>query len=64
MTEIKINIDATFGTKVKVGDKIAVGQQLGVMPSCGEPVISEKTGVVKEIIFDPEEHQFMMVISC
>ena len=63
MTNIKINVDATFGTEVKVGDIIEVGQQLGVMPGCGEPVMCEKKGVVREIIFDPEDHRFMIVIK-
>ena len=63
MTKTKINVDATFGTEVKVGDIVAAGQQLGVIPGCGEPVSCKKKGVVREIIFDPEDHQFVIVID-
>ncbi len=63
MTDIKINVDATFGTEVKVGDIIEVGQRLGVMPGCGEPVVCDKKGLVREIIFDHEEHRFVIVIT-
>ena len=63
MTETKINIDATFGAEVKVGDRIKAGQRLGVGPDCGQRVFSEVGGLVREIVFDPQEHQFVVVIE-
>jgi len=63
MTETTINIDAVFGTEVKVGDTIKGGQQLGVESGSGQPVFSKVNGLVKEIIFDSQDHQFQIVIS-
>jgi Na+-translocating ferredoxin:NAD+ oxidoreductase RnfC subunit len=63
MTDTKINVDATFGAEVKVGDIVEPGQQLGIDPNAGQPVISEIKGMVKEIIFDSEDHQLQIVIS-
>ena len=62
MKETKVNIDATFGTEVKVGDVVQAGQKLGIKPDCFEPEVCRKKGAVEEIIFDPAEHSFQIVI--
>jgi len=63
MTETKINVDATFGTEVKIGDIVAVGQQLGIKPGSAQRVTNKIKGLVKEIKFDSEEHQLQIIIS-
>ncbi len=63
MTETKINVDAVFGTEVKVGDIIEIGQQLGADPGSGQFVLSQVKGQVKAIVFDAQDHQFQIIIS-
>jgi len=63
MTETTINVDAVFGTEVKVGDVIEIGQKLGADPGSGQFVLSEVKGQVKAIVFDAQDHQFQIIIS-
>ncbi len=63
MREIEIKVDATYGVKVKVGDKVSKGQEAGKNPFANEVVTCPVSGVVREIRFEPENHEFVIVLT-
>jgi len=63
MSEVVLRTDATFGLKVKIGDKIHKGREVGIEPTAQCPVASPISGVVKSVSFDSESHEFLVVIS-
>jgi Na+-translocating ferredoxin:NAD+ oxidoreductase RnfC subunit len=63
MDEIILKADASSGLKVKAGQKVLKGEQLGTTPESGEPVISPASGIVEKISFDSDLHDFTIVIK-
>jgi Na+-translocating ferredoxin:NAD+ oxidoreductase RnfC subunit len=60
-SDITLRIDATFGLKIKPGDKICKGQNIGIKHE--QIVSSPVSGTAKRIRFDPANHEFMVVVS-
>jgi len=63
MTEVILRIDATFGLKVKVGDKVRQREDLGKNADTGDSATCPISGLVKSVSFDPENHEFLVVVS-
>jgi len=63
MKEIVLRVDATFGLNVKVGDEVPTGHRLGVSAKTAKVLCSPASGVVREIAFDPDRHEFRIVID-
>jgi Na+-translocating ferredoxin:NAD+ oxidoreductase RnfC subunit len=59
-SEVTLRIDATFGLKIKSGDKIYKGQHIGTKQQ--QTVSSPISGTAKSIRFDSENHEFVVVI--
>ena len=55
-TERVLAVDATHGTRVKVGDVVEPGHVLGRAIGSEEPVLAPFRAVVEGIGFNPEEH--------
>ena len=55
-------VDATFGVLVKIGERVKKGDKLGLSSNL-EEIISEEEGIVKNIIFDGQEHVFIIEID-
>ena len=62
MSEVVLRTDATFGLKVKIGDKVRQGREIGTEPDAQCPVASPISGVVRSISFDSESHEFLVVV--
>ena len=60
---IILRVDATYDLTVKVGGRIRQGERLSQNPSAGASAAAPATGVVKSIRFDPERHEFEIVIT-
>ena len=63
MREIEIKVDATYGVTVKVGDKVSKGQEIGQKSFAGEIATSPVSGVVRNIRFEPTNHEFVIVLA-
>jgi Na+-translocating ferredoxin:NAD+ oxidoreductase RnfC subunit len=60
-SDTTLRIDATFGLKVKSGDKIHKGQHINTNQE--QAATSPISGTVKSIHFDPDNHELVIVIS-
>jgi Na+-translocating ferredoxin:NAD+ oxidoreductase RnfC subunit len=56
-----LRIDATCGLKIKPGDKIRKGQNISVNQE--HTTTSPLSGTVESIRFDPDSHEFLIVVS-
>ena len=63
MSKVVLRTDATFGLKVKIGDEVRRGREIGTEPDAKCPAASPIRGVVKSVSFDPESHEFLVVVS-
>ena len=63
MSKVVLRTDATFGLKVKIGDKVRRGREIGTEPNTQCPSTSPISGVIKSVSFDPESHEFLVVVS-
>ena len=63
MGDIILKADATSGLKVKLGQKVQKGERLGTTPDTNKPLICPAEGVVEKISFNPDEHDFTIVIK-
>ncbi|MBW8003083.1 MAG: hypothetical protein FVQ80_13870 [Planctomycetes bacterium] len=61
--KIEIKVDATYGVKVKVGDNVDRGQEIGKASCTGQMVTASISGVVREIRFEPQSHEFAVVLK-
>ena len=62
MKEIILYADATFDLKVKVGDKIEQGDEMGISADSGDVLLSPIKGTIEKISFNPEDHTFVIRI--
>lgn len=58
---VTLKINATYGLKVKPGDKIRKGEN--IIGNQKETFISPVSGKIKSTCFDPDNHEFQIVIS-
>ncbi len=63
MDDVILHLDATFGSKVKIGDRIKTGQEVGKDSDSDQIVVSPMAGVISSITFNPENHTFVVVIK-
>jgi Na+-translocating ferredoxin:NAD+ oxidoreductase RnfC subunit len=56
-----LKVDATYGLKIRPGDKIRKGQHIST--SQEQVVVSPVSGTVKSVQFEPENHEFLIVVS-
>jgi len=59
--DLTLRIDATYGLAVKPGDKILRGQNISANQQ--QIVTSPSAGTVKKIRLDPQNHEFVIVVS-
>jgi len=62
-TDLVLHVEASFGVKVKVGDRVKQGEELGMSPNMGGPLVSPVAGIVSDVSFNPEEHTFVIRIT-
>ena len=55
-----LKVDATWGLKIKVGDKIRKGQRISANQE--HAVTSPVSGMVKSVRFDSDNHEFLVVV--
>ena len=63
MSDIILKADATFGLKVKIADKVREGDEIGVNADTSKALISPVSGIIRNIVFNSEEHCFEVVLS-
>lgn len=56
-----LRVDATYGLKIKSGDKIHKGQYISTNKE--QVVTSPVSGTVKSVHFDADNHEFLIVVS-
>lgn len=60
---ITLYVDAVFGVKVKRGDRVKEGDELGMTPSRAKPLVSPFPGTVHSISFNSQDHTFEIKIK-
>lgn len=60
-SEITLRMDATFGLKIRPGDKVRKGQHISTNQE--QTATSPVSGTVKSIRFDSDNHEFLVVVS-
>jgi Na+-translocating ferredoxin:NAD+ oxidoreductase RnfC subunit len=63
MGTISLNVEGSFGVRVKVGDLVETGTQIGLCIEGAKPVTSPVAGEVMEVKFCGQEHKFVVVIE-
>jgi Na+-translocating ferredoxin:NAD+ oxidoreductase RnfC subunit len=63
MSRISLNVDATCGLAVKVGDRVEAGDRIGNAPETGQPVETPVSGVVASVDFQSDDHSFLVAID-
>ncbi len=61
--QVILRVDATYDLTVKVGDKVRPGERLSRDRSPGAASTAPVMGVVENIRFDPQRHEFVIVIA-
>jgi hypothetical protein len=61
--EVILCVDATYNLTVKLGDTVRQGERLSRDLSPGTLSMAPTTGVVRSVQFDPERHEFVIVIA-
>ena len=62
MKEIILYADATFDLKVRVGDKIEQGDEMGISADSGDALFSPVKGTIEKISFSSVDHTFVIRI--
>ena len=61
-TDVNLRLDATYHLTVSVGDKIRRGDPLCTGPGPQEERTAPVSGIVRDIQFDPGNHEFVIRI--
>ncbi|MEA4883165.1 MAG: hypothetical protein VB144_05840 [Clostridia bacterium] len=62
LNRVEVEVEATGGIRVGLGDRVTRGQDLGIAPDFGGRALSPVDGVVEAIGFNPGTHRFEMTI--
>ncbi len=60
---VRVRVSATYHLNVEVGSTIRQGQKMNEGPETDESSRAPVSGVVRNIRFDPERHEFVLVIA-
>jgi Na+-translocating ferredoxin:NAD+ oxidoreductase RnfC subunit len=60
---VLVQIDATYGLTVEVGDYVRRGERLGNVPGAPTACVCPVDGTVESIRFDGERHEFVISIT-
>jgi Na+-translocating ferredoxin:NAD+ oxidoreductase RnfC subunit len=60
--QIILRVEATYDLTVEVGDRVRRGERLSRSPESDATSAAPVAGTVKSIQFDPERHEFVIVI--
>lgn len=63
MNQVTLRLDATWHLTVAVGDTVRRGQRMNEGPETNESSRAPVSGIVKSIQFDPDHHEFVIVIA-
>lgn len=63
MVTVTLRVEASHGTRVKVGDSVRRGQKLGAALDFKGSITSPVDGVVRSIDFDSDTHTFVIKIE-
>ncbi len=58
-----LKVEASFGVKVRVGDRVKKGMELGKNPDKEGTLISPVSGTVSNISFNPKNHTLEIKIK-
>ena len=61
--ETIVRVSATGGLNVQVGERVRRGQELSAGPSTDSPSTAPVSGFIERIQFDPDNHEFVIVIT-
>jgi Na+-translocating ferredoxin:NAD+ oxidoreductase RnfC subunit len=61
--ETILRVEATYDLTVEVGDRVHRGKRLSRSPESDTTSTAPVAGTVKSIQFDPERHEFVIVIA-
>lgn len=59
---VTVRVDATYGPTVKVADKVRQGDRLCDADPAQASCVCPVWGVVEDVHFDPERHEFVISI--
>ena len=62
-TTFTLEVEATRGIKVKVGDRVKKGEKIDLVSQVSDPVLSPAEGIVEEISFDDRKHMFVIRLN-
>ncbi len=55
-----LQVEATPGIKIKVGDRVKKGEKVGLSPDLNNSVLSPREGIVEDIAFEGAKHMFVI----
>ena len=61
--EFVVYVEASFGVKAKVGDKVGKGEKIGISLDPSISVVSPVNGVIKDVSFNGKSHVFVIKIK-
>lgn len=59
---IVLRVDATYGVAVKRGDVVCAGEAVSAAASAQTSCVCPVSGVVQEVRFEPDRHEFVVSI--
>jgi len=61
--ETILRVEATYDLTARVGDRVRRGERLSRSPESDTASAAPVAGTVKSIQFDPEHHEFVIVLA-